>query len=216
LTLLKQRGLDQDGIKKTLAEVVNKLVEEEEMDPRDRRLKEFEDRERMSKEEAAAKEREAAELAHRAKVESDAKRYVEEITDAADRLGLVSDPFLLSKVATELKNSYEEGVTLSVENAVRLVRDQFVEQYADYVKRLPLNLKREIFGEEALKELQSAALGNAKAGGKPSQPGDTRTDSSQADDDEDPLTADAFHARRRPQEKQSQKDFFKRLQLGDY
>jgi hypothetical protein len=98
---------------------------------------------------------------------------------------------------------------------VRLVRDQFVEQYADYVKRLPLNLKREIFGEEALKELQSAALGNAKAGGKPSQPGDTRTDSSQADDDEDLTDVILGRGNRVTKEKVSSQDFFRKLQLGE-
>jgi hypothetical protein len=214
LEILRKKGLDQDGIKKVLSDVVQRVVEDEELDPRDRKLKEYEEKERKIKE---AAEKEAAENEQKeklTKVQAQAKKYVEEISESADRLGLVADPMLLSKVAHELKSAYEEGVEISVDDAVRLVRDQFVSEFSDYVRKLPLELKREIFGEESIKELQNAMLAGAKAGKTLNQPEDARKDSSQADET-DELTEIRVSGRRgKKTEGVPMGDFFRDLKLG--
>ena len=209
LELLRKRGLDQEGIKKALGDVVQKLVEDDEMDPRDRRIKELEAAEEARKAEIERQKAEKEANERKATVDAEAKRYIEEISESAERLGLTAEPFLLQQVATELASAYDDGYQMSVDDAVRVVRDRFVGDFANCVQQLPLDLKKQIFGEEALKELQNEAVANAKAGRKPSKPADARKDSAQADEDDDDLTEAIFGTPRKKEEaRESMDDFF--------
>ena len=217
LEILKRKGLEGNELKKALGDVVNRLIEEEEMDPRDRKLKEYEAKEaarKAAEEETSKKEQETA---HSREVEAKAKEYVEQITDSAERLGLKGTPWLLAQVAHELQAAHNEGAPVSVDVAVRMVRDNFVGDYSSYIREMPFEVLKEVLGEDTIKKIQREAVSAAKGGSSSSRPVDARKDSTQDDDyDFDPTESEYGRAARSSSGKISQSEFFKKLNLGQF
>ena len=217
--ILKKRGLDDAGIRKALGEVVNKIVEEDDLDPRDKKLREYEAKEaaRIAAEKKA--EEEAKQAKEAAVIESEAKRYVEEITESAERHGLVAEPFLLSQVATELGQAHDEGAPISVDAAVRIVKDRFVGDFSDYVRSIGtknLNLLKDILGKEVVEALRKEEVKEAKAAKSPGLA--RKADSSQADDHTDVTSEDFILQKRKKKvdDGMSSQDFFTKLQRGEF
>jgi len=214
LQILKRKGLQGDELKSALAQVVENLLEEEQLDPRDRELRELKaEKEARIRAEKEAKE-EAERESYQKQVQAEAEKFVNDIYTAAEEFGLPAEPFLVQNVASELEASFDAGVQMDVKDAVKLVRDRFMEDYTTYVKALPVDVLKQVLGDDIVKALQSDAVKAAKAAEKPF---DTpKRDSSKASDTES-VEDMVLGRRKKPkeEEKLSQKEFFRKLQLGE-
>ena len=165
---LKMRGLEGEGILEEIAKSVQALQEEEEMDPRDRRLREYERQEAERKAEADKAAKDAEEKAYAAEVEKIQQQLMAEVDQAIEASTLPKTPFLMRQVFAEMQMAAEAGTEMSSQEAVRIVQDNFYGDYAANLREVEdLAVVEKILGEDKIKALRKKWTQEAKSAEEP-------------------------------------------------
>lgn len=163
----KRQGKTASEIRDLLADKLTAILEEEQLDPKERELRDLRAREaeRKKQEEAAEQEKMSAE--EKRKTEIAARQLEHEIVEAAESLKIPVNPFMLKQLAYEMYNAGERGVDLSAKDAARIVEKQWFDTFSEVLPKMNTRQIKELLGADMLKALQEEAVAEVKTANAP-------------------------------------------------
>lgn len=162
---LEDLGFD---VEKLASDYLLERIEEKELTPEQRKLKEYEkklrdyeEKERSIKE--AQEREEAARLA--SKYEED---YSKKIKDALSTSGLPQTPYTIKRMAQIMIHALEEGYELSPQDAVGIVREDYLSDIKELVGQADGNTLLSLLGKDVADKIRKTELAKVKAKTPPS------------------------------------------------
>ena len=181
--LKKQYGdITSEDAKTALEETVKMLLDEEAIDPKDKKIRDYEKQiKEIERKEAEQKKRKEDEIKN-ANLSAEANKILEEVTTSAKKLGLHDDPLLLEQVFGELTIAAQNDTDMTADEAVRIVRDRTIEVSVNFIKALDVDMIEQVLGADLVKQIRGRGVAEAK---KSEKAFDTpKKDSKQPDDSE--------------------------------
>lgn len=166
--LYKSQGKTPAEIKELLTNKVLDLMEEEELDPREKLLREYEAKEK-AREEAEKAEKEAQEANKKQTEYQKAVQQAEmELVEAMKGTKLPSnDPVFYKMVVQEMLASEIAGVEMSASEAAKIVEGEVIKHMTALLPKLGLDSIKQILGKEFLKSLREESVAEVKKESSP-------------------------------------------------
>jgi hypothetical protein len=137
--LLKRQGKSPKEIKQILEDKLLALIEDEQLDPRERELRDLK-AEKAKREEEAKKSAEEQEKSKQSaelqKMQADFEHGMVEAMQAAN---MPKHPYILKMVAQEMLGAVEAGYDMSPADAVKLVKADFTKQVTELLPLLGMD-----------------------------------------------------------------------------
>lgn len=201
---LKKAGFSDSEIKEILEKELANYYEEEALSPEEKQRRERE--ERLAEYERREKEREENEL--KTKQEREIAKEVEmletELLSALEKSSLPRTP-ILAKWATQYLAAFDaKGVTLSAEDAVRMVENEFPTLVANVLSSTKdVQQLKALLGKETVKKLLDDSVAAVKTAEKPFTKDKQLSRETSSSDNS------------KPKQKESMNNYFERLRRGN-
>jgi predicted enzyme involved in methoxymalonyl-ACP biosynthesis len=132
----------------------------------EKKLREFEEKEALTKREAEERAKAEEEAKHKEEVarlsEKYTKEYTEEFMEALSSTKLPRSPTVVAKVAEKMQLALDQGYELSAKQAVKLVEKEIAEYKKALLKDMDEELLAEFLGEDGIKKIRQRDLKNLK------------------------------------------------------
>lgn len=159
----KELGLSREQIRKLGEELVAEELEEELMDPKDKKIRDLETERQTWK---ADQERKAKEKADQEFLETKKKYaddYTKQIMEVVDKSTLPKTPYMVSRVARLMAASLNTEKPLTAMDAVPLVKEDYKADIAHFLKDLSPTQITEFLGEDIGKKIRQYDLDKLKS-----------------------------------------------------
>lgn len=169
---LESQGFSRKEAMEVLEEQLAAMYDEEAMDPKDKLIKDFQEKEaKRQQEEETVKERQAREK-EESEIQHEIEAFETEMFEALTRSELPKDPSFARAAALKMKAAEQKGIELSANDAVKLVEADFMNNLQSILPKLGVKQLKKFLGEQAIKDIlndSTSALKEASAPfGKPS------------------------------------------------
>lgn len=162
---LRKQGKTNSEIKAILEQKYVDLLEEENLDPQTKRLRELEAKEK-ERELSEKEQKEKAQAEKEAKeAQAVRERCEAEIAEAFGASNLPKHPYILKLVAQEMLGAAENDVEMSAKDAVQIVQKELVSQVSSLLPQMGIEWIKNALGPSLLKSLRADSVKEAKESG---------------------------------------------------
>lgn len=164
---LKKMGMDSKEIKAVLENKLLEMIEEENLDPKDKELRDLKKR-IAEQEEAEKRKKEEEELSTKQKELLRKQEEIESgIVDALTEAKLPKNPVILRQVIETMLGMSKKGVEISPKDAVKLVQKGFEEELTDLLPQLGMDFIKKVLGAKGLAALREESVAEVKKSSEP-------------------------------------------------
>jgi hypothetical protein len=199
---MKKLGMDSKEIKATLENKLLELLEDEQLDPKDRELRDL--KRKIAEQEAAEKAKKDDEEKSKATLARE-KAYQElesGVVDALKEAKMPKSALTLKAVAQHMLEAHRNGVELSPKDAVKLAQEQFHSEIAELLPQLGMDFIKKVLGAKGLAALREESVAEVKRAAEPFPKPQPKPRS------------DAGKQAKSEPEQMSQDEYFRRLRRG--
>lgn len=197
---MQKLGKTPQEIKEVLENKLLELIEDENMSPKDKELRDL--KKRIAEQEAAEKAKKDEEEKSKATLARE-KAYAELETGVIEALKDAKMPksaLTLKAVAQHMLEAHRNGVELSPKDAVKLAQEQFHNEIAELLPQLGMDFIKKVLGAKGLAALREESVAEVKKAAEPfpkPQPKPRSEAGKQAKQDSEPMSTDEYFRRLR-------------------
>jgi predicted RNase H-like HicB family nuclease len=159
---LMAQGKTREEARRMLEDHLLELHAEDQMDPRERELRELRKRDAETKAEKEARQKAEEEAAVGKKAEAALLQLEHEIVSAAEKHGLPKDVQLMRSIAYEMQTALAHGVDLPAEKAAGIVLNQWKDNAKSFLGALSPETVKEVLGDKLFKSLIALSVADVK------------------------------------------------------
>lgn len=164
---LKRMGMDSKEIKAVLENKLLEMIEEENLDPKDKELRDLKKR-IAEQEEAEKRKKEEEETSTRQKELLKKQQEIETgIVEALSEAKLPKSPVILRQVIEQMLGMSKNGVEISPKDAVKLVQKGFEEELTELLPQLGMDFIKKVLGAKGLASLREESVAEVKKSSEP-------------------------------------------------
>jgi hypothetical protein len=154
-------------MRKLSEEYLVKQLELEQMDPRDRKVKEYEERMKQIEEERQLKEAEESRLKNEKLREHYSKEYSNDILSTLKNSGLPQSPMTVKRMAHYMHQGLQQGVELKAADVIDIVRQDYMNDIKSLMGGLDEDNLLNLLGEDISTKVNNARMKKLKGVGNP-------------------------------------------------
>jgi hypothetical protein len=162
VSALTRAGKSKQEIRQIMEDRLLELIEEENLDPREREIRDL----KRFKEQTEKERKEETDRASRLKQEKEVKRLREsmakELVDSIQKSNLPKTPQIFKRIASEMQSAYEKGYEMSASEATKIVEQDIIEEYQALLPNLGVERIKKALGEDNLKKLREEQVRSVK------------------------------------------------------
>lgn len=150
-------------MKKLAASVIEREIADAAKSP-DQLAKEKLERELLEIKEARDREKKEYEAREQERLtEMEYERYDNLMTQAIEKSDLPKSPYVVKKIADYMKMGIQEGMDITPEDVLPLVREEILDDIRQMAQAMPLETIEKLFGGDVLTKIRKKNVAKAKA-----------------------------------------------------
>jgi hypothetical protein len=159
---LKNMGKSPQEIKRMLEDNLLNMIEEENLDPKERELREYRERDRLNKEKEEENKKTQEKQKYEAEVKKHQQKLESDMIQAVQKSNLPVNAMVFKMIAQEMLSAGENDIEMTVEDAVSRVESQIIDTYLELLPKIGKDRVKNALGKDLLGSLRAEEIKSIK------------------------------------------------------